>query len=129
MSLLLDTHVAIWAVTEPHRVPGHLVESIETSVDVAVSVVSVWEIAIKHALRRPDSPPISGHEAIAGFQNAGFSLLDITAGHAAFVERLPPLHSDPFDRLIIAQAICNGLQLVTYDGQLARYDLPVLTWR
>lgn len=129
MSYLLDTHVAIWAVIEPDRIPRRVAAIIEAAAGrVAVSVASVWEIAIKHRLRRPDSPPFSGHEAVAHFGNAGFSLLGIDACHAAFVERLPPLHHDPFDRLIVAQAIFENLQLVTYDSQLARYELAVLDW-
>ncbi len=130
MKFLLDTHIAIWAVAEPHRIPAHIAGSLADAAGaVAVSAVSIWEIAIKHRLGRPDSPPFSGHEAIVNFDNAGFSLLDVTAAHAALVERLPPIHSDPFDRLILAQAIFHGLQLVTYDSHLLRYDLAVLSWQ
>lgn len=96
--------------------------------DVWVSSVAIWEIAIKHALKRPDSPPFSGHEAIGHFRGADFSLLDVTPSHAAFVERLPQIHGDPFDRLLISQAIVEGMQLVTYDRHLARYDIATLTW-
>ncbi|APH71201.1 type II toxin-antitoxin system VapC family toxin [Aquibium oceanicum] len=129
MRLLLDTHVAIWTLTAPSRVAPHVFESIgDADNTVLVSAVAVWEIAIKHRLGRPDGPPFSGNEAIGHFQTAGFSLLDVTAGHAAMVERLPPIHADPFDRLMLAQAIMENLQLVTYDRHLARYDVALLTW-
>lgn len=129
MRLLLDTHVAIWTLTEPKRIPPDVFSIIrDTATAAAVSAVSVWEIAIKHRLRRPDSPPFTGQQAIGHFRNAGFDILDVTAAHAAFVERLPPLHSDPFDRLMLAQAILENMQFVTYDRLLSRYDVAMLTW-
>lgn len=129
MRLLLDTHVAVWATNTPERIPSDIRATIEESRGrVSVSVVAVWEIAIKHQLGRADAPPLSGHQAIVEFENAGFDLLDVTAGHAAFVERLPPLHSDPFDRLMLAQAIIENMQFVTYDRHLSRYDVALLTW-
>jgi PIN domain nuclease of toxin-antitoxin system len=100
----------------------------DTENTVAVSAVAVWEIAIKHRLGRADSPPFSGNKAIGHFENAGFSLLNVTPAHAAFVEKLPLLHSDPFDRLMLAQAVMENMQLVTYDGHLSRYDVGILTW-
>jgi len=127
--LLLDTHVAIWAINAPERIPEHLrVRFAQAYPNVFVSVVAVWEIAIKHPLGRPDAPPISAHQAIAEFQSAGLTLVDVTATHAAFVERLPPIHGDPFDRLMLAQAITEGMQLVTRDGHLSRYDVAMLSW-
>lgn len=129
MTLLLDTHVAIWLLTEPKRIPPHVIEVIgNADGDAFVSVVTVWEIAIKHRLGRHDSPPFSGHKAITHFENAGFTLLNVTPAHAAFVERLPPIHADPFDRLMLAQAIIEGMQFVTYDRRLARYEVGILTW-
>jgi PIN domain nuclease of toxin-antitoxin system len=127
--LLLDTHVAIWATNSPERLPAHIKEALSDSAgEVAVSVASVWEIAIKHQLGRADAPPLSGHRAIVEFEAAGFHFLDVSPSHAAYVERLPPLHADPFDRLMLAQAIVEGMQFVTYDRYLSRYDVPLLTW-
>ncbi|MGN6469432.1 MAG: type II toxin-antitoxin system VapC family toxin [Rhizobiaceae bacterium] len=129
MRLLLDTHVAIWTLTEPGRVPSHILDLIDSGENaVAVSAVAVWEIAIKHRLRRPDSPPFSGHEAIGHFEMAGFELIDVTPAQAALVERLPPLHADPFDRLMLAQAIIEDVRFVTYDRHLSRYDVGIVTW-
>lgn len=129
MRLLLDTHVAIWALTEPRRIPQPIFDVMgDMSNSVWVSAVSVWEIAIKHRLKRADSPPFSGQEAIRHFENSGYALLDVAARHAAFVERLPPLHGDPFDRLMLAQAVLENMQFVTYDRYLSRYDVALLTW-
>lgn len=129
MRLLLDTHVAIWVLTEPHRVPSTVSEEIANPANlVSVSAAAIWEIAIKHPLERPDSPPFSGSEAIGHFQTAGFSVLEVSAAHAAFVERLPLIHSDPFDRLMLAQALIEGMQFVTHDRRLSRYAVPVLSW-
>lgn len=100
----------------------------ESSSQVSVSVVAVWEIAIKHQFGRADAPALSGHQAIVEFENAGFDLLDVTAGHAAFVERLPPLHADPFDRLMLAQSVMENMQFVTHDRRLGEYGVALLTW-
>ncbi|WP_454015246.1 type II toxin-antitoxin system VapC family toxin [Aquamicrobium terrae] len=119
----------MWATSAPERIPDHLRLLLEESYpEVFVSAVAVWEIAIKHPLGRPDAPPLSGYEAIAEFEAAGFSLVDVTPSHAAFVERLPLLHGDPFDRIMLAQAILENMQFVTFDRHLARYDVGVLTW-
>jgi PIN domain nuclease of toxin-antitoxin system len=127
--LLLDTHVAIWATNTPERIPDQIYKLIEDGEnEVSVSAVAVWEIAIKHSLGRADAPPLSGYQAIGEFESAGFSLLNVAPAHAAFVERLPLLHGDPFDRLMLAQAIMENMQLVTYDGHLSRYGVGVLTW-
>ena len=129
MRLFLDTHVAVWATNTPERIPAHIRDMIEESNgQVSVSVVAVWEIAIKHQLGRADAPPLSGYQAIVEFESAGFRLLDVTAAHAAFVERLPPLHADPFDRLMLAQAVMENMQFVTHDRRLAEYDVALLTW-
>ena len=129
MKLLLDTHVAVWMTNTPERIPGELLSEIKVAYpNVFVSVVAVWEIAIKHPLGRQDAPAVSGHQAIVEFEAAGFTLIDVTASHAAFVERLPLHHADPFDRLMLAQAIIEGMQFVTYDRHLSRYDVPMLTW-
>lgn len=129
MRLLLDTHAAIWATNTPERIPDQIRGLIEDGRnEVAVSAVAIWEIAIKHPLGRTDAPPLSGYQAIGEFQSAGFSLLDVTPAHAAFVERLPLLHGDPFDRLMLAQAVIENMQFVTFDRHLARYDVGILTW-
>jgi PIN domain nuclease of toxin-antitoxin system len=129
MKLLLDTHVAIWATNTPERIPERIRNLIvEDNNEIAVSAASIWEIAIKHQLGRMDAPPLSGYEAITEFECAGFNLLNVTPAHAALVERLPPLHADPFDRLMLAQAITEDMRFVTYDRQLSRYGVGLITW-
>ncbi|MCO5144688.1 MAG: type II toxin-antitoxin system VapC family toxin [Aquamicrobium sp.] len=96
--------------------------------EVFVSVAAVWETAIKYPLGRSDGPPVSAYQLIVEIEGADFELLDVRVSHAAFVERLPPIHGDPFDRLMLAQAMVENLQLVTFDRQLMRYDAPILTW-
>lgn len=92
-----------------------------------VSAASIWEIAIKHSLRRAADPlPYSGADAIGHFRDAGFHLLDIRPEHTAAVEDLPPLHADPFDRLLLAQARTEPLLLLTQDPQLTAYGHGVI---
>jgi PIN domain nuclease of toxin-antitoxin system len=90
---------------------------------VLVSAASAWEIAIKHALGRLTFP-VDGFEEI--LQRMGFDALPIGLGHAIAAGRLPRHHDDPFDRLLVAQAQTEGLTLVSTDGAVARYDVPVL---
>lgn len=126
MRILLDTHVALWAITDDPRLSKTARSMIgDQSNQVYVSAASVWEIAIKHAVKREDMP-ISGSQALAFFRSAGYELLDITALHAASVETLPSLHADPFDRLIVAQALAEPLRLMTRDAMLARYSDTII---
>lgn len=89
-----------------------------------VSVASVWEISIKHALApgRPGDMPASGAKALGWFIRSGYAMLDITVRDAAAVEALAPLHADPFDRMIVAQALHEPMRLVTRDATVAAYD-------
>ena len=127
MKLLLDTHIALWALTsvELLKPEGRVLIS-DPSNQVHVSVVSVWEIAIKRPLNRSDSPTICAADALAGFAAAGYTMLDVTSAHAAAVETLPLLHGDPFDRLLIAQALTEPLRFLTHDKTLVRYSDTVI---
>jgi PIN domain nuclease of toxin-antitoxin system len=119
--LLLDTHVVLWALTNDPRLSRRARALIEDPAnDVLVSAASVWEIAIKHALGRGDMP-ISGDQALDWFRQAGYALLPIAPDHAAAVEHLPDHHRDPFDRLLVAQAIAEPLRLLTRDPLVLRY--------
>lgn len=129
MRLLLDTHVALWAVVDDPALPRDIRALIADPANaIAVSVASVWEIAIKRALAkgRANDMPISASRALAYFGEAGFLILNISADHAAGVEDLPRLHSDPFDRLLIAQARREPMRLLTHDAQLRAYGDMVL---
>ena len=128
MRLLLDTHVAIWAVEHPDKLPNDVRDLIEDSAnDVFVSAASIWEIAIKWALpRATGKPPFSGSDAIHHFKVAGFSDLPITAVHTIGVEKLPLIHNDPFDRLLVAQALAEPLWLITADRNVAQYSDTII---
>lgn len=87
-----------------------------------VSVASIWEISIKFNHARRSRPPLSGREAILQFDEANFEFLAVTAEHAALAGELDMIHADPFDRLIVAQALSEPLRLVTHDRQVASYS-------
>jgi PIN domain nuclease of toxin-antitoxin system len=127
--LLLDTHIALWAVAGDPRLPSRAVDLItEPANEVFVSVASLWEIAIKHALARggPNDMPISAREALGYFRAAGYSALDISAAHTVAVEQLPMLHADTFDRILVAQALTVPLRLITRDVRVAAYSDSII---
>lgn len=126
MKLLLDTHVALWAITDHPSLSGKARTLILTPRNtVWISVVSLWEIAIKHSLGRGDMP-VSGRSALQYFQQAGFQILPIEPEHAVAVEDLPKHHQDPFDRLLVAQALTEPMRLMTHDVTVARYSDTIL---
>lgn len=129
MNLLLDTHVAIWSVTDRAKIPAGILALIaDRENEVFVSAISILEIAIKHSLGRGDLPPFGGADAIEHFRTAGFTLLEMSAESAAAVERLPPIHADPFDRVLIAQSRTVPLKLVTHDQTVVAYGGDAISW-
>lgn len=126
MNLLLDTHVALWAITDsPHLAPKARDLIANPANTVWVSVASLWEITVKHSLGRGDMP-VSGAQAKAWFEQSGYQLLNIEAPHVLGVAELPALHNDPFDRLLVAQALAEPLRLITHDAQVARYSDTII---
>ncbi len=126
MNLLLDTHVALWAITDHPSLSAHARELIlAPRATVWISTVSVWEIAIKHALGRGDMP-VSSQEAVRYFRQAGYRFLAIEPEHAVAVEALPTHHQDPFDRLLVAQALVEPMRLMTHDATVARYSETII---
>ena len=124
MRLLLDTHVLIWSVSAPQRLSAAARAAIVAPANsVFVSAATAWEMAIKQALGRLDFPLDSFDEELA---HAGFDHLPVTAAHGIAAERLPRHHGDPFDRMLIAQALADGLTLVSDDGAFAPYGVPLL---
>ena len=121
MNLLLDTQVALWALTDCPRL-SERARTLILNPDATVffSAASVWEIAIKHRLARSDMP-VSGAEAEVLFREAGYVELPVSAAHAAATEKLPGHHADPFDRMLVAQALYEPLRLLTHDRQLLTY--------
>ena len=118
--ILLDTHIALWAVTGSGRLSATARQLILDAHEVQVSAASVWEIAITHALGRGDMP-VSSEQALQAFRDSGYALLAIKPEHAVRVADLPAIHADPFDRLLIAQAVTEPLRLLTADTALLRY--------
>ena len=119
---MLDTHVALWAVTDSPQLSPHARELIQAPKTIVwISAASVWEIAIKHALGRGDMP-VSGQDAARYFQTSGYRFLPVAAEHAVAVEDLPPHHQDPFDRILVAQALVEPMRLMTHDASVMRYS-------
>lgn len=126
MKILLDTHIALWAVSDDSRLSLQARELIAAPRNLVwVSAVSVWEIAIKHSLGRGEMP-VSGAEALEFFRQSGYRMLPISPEHAAAVENLPTHHQDPFDRLLVAQSLTEPLRLLTHDATVARYSDTVI---
>ena len=119
--ILLDTHLLLWAVAEPKKLPAAARKRIE-SAHVFVSAASIWEVSIKAALGKLKADAAS---LFAEIEPAGFELLPITGEHAAAVAKLPDLHADPFDRMLIAQACVEDLTLLTADWLVAQYPGPI----
>jgi PIN domain nuclease of toxin-antitoxin system len=129
MRLLLDTHIALWAIADSPRLSGKARRLIDDPDNqIVISAATIWEISIKHALAcgGPNDMPISGAEALGYFRDAGFEILPISPAHAAAVEELPPLHADPFDRMLVAQASVERMRLVSGDADIARYGVDVV---
>ena len=122
MSLLLDTHVALWWFADSPRLTTQVRDAIGAADGVAVSVASVWEIAIKKALGKLDAPDNILH----ALNKSAFVALPIDVPHALTAGQLPLHHGDPFDRMLVAQAQCEGMTLVSADPWVAKYDVPVL---
>ncbi len=126
MRLLLDTHIALWAVVDSPRLSSRARELIlAPATEVYVSAATIWEISIKFALGRGNMP-ISGANAVDCFTRAGYFRLPMTWEHALAIESLPLLHADPFDRMLVAQSLSEPMILLTNDGTLSAYGDTVL---
>jgi PIN domain nuclease of toxin-antitoxin system len=123
--LLLDTHLLLWAANTPARLSRETQELLTDEANTLVfSVASLWEITIKTGLRRPafDVDPAGLRD---GLLDNGYDELLVEAAHVLAVTSLPPIHGDPFDRMLVAQAIVEGVTLLTADPLVARYPGPV----
>ncbi len=122
MRILLDTHILLWALVEPAKLPIKARALLEDDAnEVWFSAASIWEITIKAQAGRVDFP-VSPDEIAAAAEETGFAELPVCARHAAAVCTLPLHHRDPFDRLLIAQAITEPARLLTVDAALGRYS-------
>jgi PIN domain nuclease of toxin-antitoxin system len=119
--VLLDTHILLWAVLDDPRLSPTQLEAIDTG-ELYLSAASVWEIGIKRAIGKLDVP----EEIFNIAADAGCRPLPISWAHAEQAARLPSHHADPFDRMLIAQARCEGLRLITSDTRVMAYDVDLI---
>jgi PIN domain nuclease of toxin-antitoxin system len=123
MRLLLDTHIFIWVTEDSSQLTAKARELIESASAIYVSSASIWEIAIKARLGKIKADP---EELLKEIERAGFQELPVLGRHAVVVGQLPSLHGDPFDRLLVAQAMTEPLRLLTADSQLSAYSELVI---
>lgn len=125
MTLLLDTHLLLWAAGDPARLSKVARELIQATSNVVIfSAASIWEVVIKRGLGRADflvDPRILRR----GLLDNGYSELPVDSRHAVAIEGLPRIHNDPFDRILVAQATTEGVTLLTADPLVARYPGPI----
>lgn len=128
MKVLLDTQIALWAWTQPERFPGSLRRALtDPGNEIWFCQVSAWEIQIKFGLGKLVLPDRPDHFVPRAVERSGFDYLSIQDSAVYFLDRLPDLHRDPFDRLLIAHAITGHYHLASLDQQIHRY--PVLALR
>jgi PIN domain nuclease of toxin-antitoxin system len=123
MRLLVDTHIFCWWFYEPERLSAEATQVMRDAEEVFVSSASIWEVAIKARLGKIQADP---RELFEQIEANGFRELPILSRHTLLVADLPMHHSDPFDRLLIAQAISEPLHLLTADAQLKQYSELVI---
>ena len=125
MKLLLDTHILLWAAGQPERLPRAARTLLEDPRNEPIfSSASLWEIAIKSGLGRDDFQ-VDARLLRRGLLDNGYGELPITSEHAVAIDGLPTIHKDPFDRLLVAQAMVEGIILLTNDPLVAQYPAPV----
>jgi len=125
LKLLIDTQLLLWAAGQPDRLSASARKQIKNPKnEVLFSAASLWEITIKNSLGRDDFR-VEPRLLRRGLLDNGYTELPVTSQHAVNIDGLPPLHKDPFDRMLLAQALAEGITLLTSDTQLARYRGPV----
>ena len=125
MKLLLDTHLLLWAAGEPKRLSKQARSLIDnTENELLFSPGSLWEVAIKRGLGREDFK-VDARLLRRGLLDNGYNELPITSNHVLATESLPPIHRDPFDRVLVAQATVEGITLLTVDSLVSRYPGPI----
>jgi len=123
MKFLLDTHALIWLLSDPKRLPQRIRTMLtDARNETYASAVNIFEVASRNSAARRFNYNVSAEEVLVATREAGIDLIDLKPEHAAAVENIANFHGDPFDRLLLAQAQSEGLQLVTHDERLAQYD-------
>jgi PIN domain nuclease of toxin-antitoxin system len=123
MGLLLDTHVVLWWLADDPALPDEIKDQLDHEPDAFVSAATIWEVAIKQAIGKLPEP--AGLPELV--RDCGFAQLPINAQHAITAARLPLIHRDPFDRMLVAQAQDENLTLVTRDPRCQRYEVSILS--
>jgi PIN domain nuclease of toxin-antitoxin system len=125
VKLLLDTHLLLWAAGQPERLSDAARELVEaTDNELVFSTASLWEVVIKRGLGREDFK-VDPRLLRRGLLDNGYSELPIASEHVVAIDTLPQLHKDPFDRVLVAQALVEGITLLTRDPVVGRYPAPV----
>ena len=127
MRILLDTHIFLWAITSDSRLsPAQRDLFLDHASDLFLSVASVWEILIKTGLGRLPMPTPSTDYIVRQMEKNRIALLPIRVAHLAELETLPPLHRDPFDRMLVAQARAEKMPLLSADAAIRQYPVEIL---
>jgi PIN domain nuclease of toxin-antitoxin system len=127
MKLLLDTHLLLWAAGEPQRLSKQARKLIDDAENqLLFSAASLWEVAIKRGLGRADFK-VDARLLRRGLLDNGYGELPIISDHVVATESLPPIHKDPFDRILVAQATVEGITLLTIDSLVSQYPGPIRT--
>ena len=127
MKLLLDTHLLLWAAGEPGRLSTEARNQIDNPEnELLFSAASLWEVVIKRGLGREDFK-VDPRLLRRGLLDNGYSELPVVSDHVVAIDSLPRIHKDPFDRVLVAQAIVEGIILLTTDSLLAQYPGPIKT--
>ena len=125
MKLLLDTHVLLWAAGSPERLSAKAQALLEDPQnELLFSAARLWEIDIKSGLGRPDFQ-VDSRVLRRSLLDNGYQELAISSEHAVYIDNLPPIHKDPFDRILVAQASFEGIALLTANALVAQYPGPV----
>lgn len=128
MNILLDTHIALWSLTNDPRLPPEARDLISKEDNrIFWSVASMWEVAIKRSIK-PEKIPVSGIEYMHYCEQAGYECLSVRDRHVVALESLPSLHTDPFDRILVSQALSEGMTFLTHDSVLGGYGKEVLVF-
>lgn len=126
MKYLLDTHLLLWAAGQPERLSANALSILESPANqLLFSAASLWEISIKNGLGRDDFS-VNPRLLRRGLLDNGYLELPITSEHTVSLDNLPPLHKDPFDRLLVVQAMVEGITLLTSDALVARYSGSII---
>lgn len=127
MKILLDTHIALWAIADSKKLSKEVTQMLESENNqIYYSIASVWEVAIKHNIK-PEQMPISEEVFYELCEETGFELLPVEAEHIFAVKSLKrpadaPKHNDPFDRILLAQAKCEDMRFLTHDSLIPYYE-------